>query len=429
MSSDSQIICEFVPPPEPLVPPPEPPPVRRGWPKTAWGVILLIVAFIVTSHYLPVKQLIARIVRGRVSEEQPVVTKTEPAPSNTILALRMQGQLLVAFYNWTQRSDPQYFQSALALDNGPPVQRLSVAVLAGELGSPVKALEQLAELRDEHASNDIALTVTEEETLKTLNQLYIDYDKDRLDAPSVSPEDKAALRAELGWFGDLALAPPGAPVAVRDAVLKPANRFTVALLGGTSAALILAFIGLLGLFLMLLLGLLGYLRGCLQRNAPPVCAVPGHHHLRCGKLGTSKQLIVPADRPASVLEQMVGDPSGEPALQLIHVVESELLNPRPQFRRGIPLLLVGFIAPDRNISRRKKSHDLVEHIIDELQGLIVRVQQPRADPPVRPHGRALAGHAEPRIGSHRGLRMSGEIDLRHDGDEAGGGILHDVAHL
>jgi membrane protease YdiL (CAAX protease family) len=229
-------------------------------------VILLIVAFIVTSHYLPVKQLIARIVRGRVSEEQPVVTKTEPAPSNTILALRMQGQLLVAFYNWTQRSDPQYFQSALALDNGPPVQRLSVAVLAGELGSPVKALEQLAELRDEHASNDIALTVTEEETLKTLNQLYIDYDKDRLDAPSVSPEDKAALRAELGWFGDLALAPPGAPVAVRDAVLKPANRFTVALLGGTSAALILAFIGLLGLFLMLLLGLLGYLRGCLQRG-------------------------------------------------------------------------------------------------------------------------------------------------------------------
>jgi membrane protease YdiL (CAAX protease family) len=225
------------------------------------------VAFIVTSHYLPVRQVVARIVRGRVIEQPPVVTKSEPAPLNTTLALRMQGQLLVAFYNWTQRSDPQYFQSAVALDNGPPVQRLSVAVLAGELGSPVKALEQLAKLREAQASSDIAFTPQEEETLKTLTQLYTDYDKDRLDAPSVNSEDKAALRSELGWFGDLALAPPGAPASEREAVLKPANRFTVALLGGTGTALSLSFIGLLGLLLMLLLGLLGYLRGFLQRGS------------------------------------------------------------------------------------------------------------------------------------------------------------------
>jgi membrane protease YdiL (CAAX protease family) len=274
MSSDSQIIREFIPPPEPLVPvpeplvpPPESPPARRGWPKTAWGVILLIVTFIVTSHYLPVKQVIARIIRGRANEDPPVVTKSEPAPSNATLALRMQGQLLVAFFNWTQRSDPQYLQSALALDSGPPLQRLSVAVLAGELGSPVKALEQLAKLKDEQASNDIVLTLQEEETLKTLTQLYTDLNNDRWDAPSVNSEDKAALRAELGWFGDLALAPPGAPAAEREAVLKSAYRFTIALLGGTGTALTLCFIGLLGLFLMLLLGLLGYLRGCLQRGS------------------------------------------------------------------------------------------------------------------------------------------------------------------
>src|SRR5262245_60831407 len=122
MSSDSQIIREFVPPPEPLVPPPDPhvpppelPPVRRGWPKTAWGMILVIVTIIVVSHYLPIREIIVRLLPQKEAE-QPHSETPEDAPSIVSPEVRLQGQILVGLYNWTGRSDTVYYANAAALD-------------------------------------------------------------------------------------------------------------------------------------------------------------------------------------------------------------------------------------------------------------------------------------------------------------------------
>ena len=67
------------------------------------------------------------------------------------------------------------------------------------------------------------------------------------------------------------------------------------------------------------------------------------------------------------------------------------------------LLLVRFVATDGDVSRGEEAHHLVEYVLYELQCLLVGFQQPGTDPPVRPHGRALAGHAEPWIRGHRRL--------------------------
>jgi membrane protease YdiL (CAAX protease family) len=74
--------------------------------------------------------------------------------------------------------------------------------------------------------------------------------------------ERDRLRRDLGWFGELALAPPGTPdETARAAALRPAKRTAWALLAGVSLVLLLGAVGCAGLTALLVLLLLGRLRG------------------------------------------------------------------------------------------------------------------------------------------------------------------------
>src|SRR5205823_11772087 len=89
------------------------------------------------------------------------------------------------------------------------MQRLYHVVLAGEIAGPEEARRQLDALdRDLRAANHKP-TPAEERLRDILTRLYGDYARGRLDRPSLTAADRTFLRAELGWFGALALAPAG----------------------------------------------------------------------------------------------------------------------------------------------------------------------------------------------------------------------------
>ena len=70
-----------------------------------------------------------------------------------------------------------------------------------------------------------------------------------------------------------------------------------------------------------------------------------------------------------------------------------------------------------------------QHVLQELEGAFLDVEQGGVDAPFVEHVDLLAGHAEFRIRGHRGLRMPGGVDLRDDGDVAFRCIAHHVADL
>jgi membrane protease YdiL (CAAX protease family) len=107
-----------------------------------------------------------------------------------------------------------YEPLAKALARGPVAQRQRFAAVAGDLAGPGKALALLDEterlLRERH----LPLAGKEAELEGILRRRY--------SGVELPEAEKAALRRELGWFGELALAPAGSPG--REAVMVPARR-------------------------------------------------------------------------------------------------------------------------------------------------------------------------------------------------------------
>lgn len=88
-----------------------------------------------------------------------------------------------------------------------------------------------------------------------LTRLYEDYSRDELNAPSVTDAERERLLSELGWFGALALAPPGQASELRDETIGAAQRAaSLSLLAmGAGLAVALAGLTLLIVFAVLLL--------------------------------------------------------------------------------------------------------------------------------------------------------------------------------
>jgi len=139
-------------------------------------------------------------------------------------------------------------------------------VIAGELLGPVDARAQLAEL-----PADVVSTWTPEQMKlrQILLRLYKDYAAGRWNALSVNEAERAMLRQELGWFGELALAPAAGPdEAARAAVLAPAVRVAlIAAVVGVGFVMIAAA-GLIALFLWLVFLSSGRLRTRFQTGSP-----------------------------------------------------------------------------------------------------------------------------------------------------------------
>jgi membrane protease YdiL (CAAX protease family) len=230
----------------------------RGSALAAWCVILVVVVTVVLWQRWRTEQAAAM---GRDSRLRSNV-------------LELQGRYLVGAKAITgQRQGKALYEQAKAYDRGPFRQRLRFAVLAGELAGPREALARLKELgppplRDREQEEKTA--AKDERLRQDLLRLYEQYASDHFDSGKIlSDEEREELRSALGWFGELALAPPEAPdKAARQQVVAPARQVATGLLAGVLGGLGLALLGFIGLIVLVILLANGWVRRGFVTGSP-----------------------------------------------------------------------------------------------------------------------------------------------------------------
>jgi membrane protease YdiL (CAAX protease family) len=209
---------------------------RKGRALLAWVVIVALVCYMVWEHWN---------------------SQTEFVPGATARAnyalLEMQARILVGTKALLGDSELLYAQ-AQALNSGTIGQRLRFITIAGELGGPEKALEQLRDLKKDLQAEASQPGPEDSALMNALEQLCDDYAQGHLGAPSLSAAQRQEVRSDLGWFGELALAPAGGPdESLRQAVLGEARRTAVVLISFVFGIGLLGLAGLFGLIVLLVL--------------------------------------------------------------------------------------------------------------------------------------------------------------------------------
>jgi membrane protease YdiL (CAAX protease family) len=186
-----------------------------------------------------------------------------------LLVLEVQGRYLVGLTSFMGQKNPQIVEQIRMLNSGSIAQRLHYVVLAGELAGPPEALEGLQDIERTSRSWNIPLGTTEEAIKQDLEHLYRDYNAGRLDAPSLSQQDRDFLRSELGWFGQLALAPAGGPnTRERDQVIREARITLAVIFAAGMGGLLLAVAGLAALVVLSIYFATGRARSRLDLRQP-----------------------------------------------------------------------------------------------------------------------------------------------------------------
>lgn len=224
----------------------------RGRPLIAWVVIVLFVAGVTSLQFIR-----ARVRDSGTNDRIGVALMT------------MQGRYMVGAANFPGVSRLDLYKEAVSLNTGPIDRRLRFVTLAGELAGPAEALKQLDRLTEKLQQEQIEPTPKQELLLADLRELYIEYEAKRFEAPALSKEQRHRIQQELGWFGELALAPEGSPdTAARSAVLEPARRTVAAFVATVGGVAVLGFSGLIGLGVLVVLYLLGRLQGGMHVGQP-----------------------------------------------------------------------------------------------------------------------------------------------------------------
>ncbi len=104
--------------------------------------------------------------------------------------------------------------------------------------------------------------------------------------------------------------------------------------------------------------------------------------------------------------------------RLVLVFEALGLHPSLGLRARLPLVLRALVAADVDELAGEEGQHLLQHVLEEREGLVLHVVDVAAHAPPGAHGEPLAGVAELGVGGDGGLRVAGHLDLGHDRDEA-----------
>jgi membrane protease YdiL (CAAX protease family) len=204
----------------------------RGHPRLAWLVIAGMVAFLVYRTEL-----------------------SDPARRERLelVVMELQARLLIGAANLVpDNAKSLYRQAEQALDRGTYGQRLRFAIVAGELSGPAEASRQLQALRQFQVQGKLSPSDKQLRDAEWLERLYDHRGQQPPRPADLTDEEEAQLRRDLGWFGQLALAPPDS--AEHEALLASARRAALLLPLLVVPALMAALVGL-----MLLVALAVYL--------------------------------------------------------------------------------------------------------------------------------------------------------------------------
>ena len=193
------------------------PPRPRFYPV---AFILAIVSWLV---------IMVLMVLEALGQHEAAVEAAKPGSPESdvhILLMRSEAKRLVGIRALAAGSgsadNQQIFDQAKTLFAGSIDQRLRFVVLAGELAGPQEALNYLDKLDALVAKQGTPYNGQQQFQHDTLRELYGDYRRLRYEAPSVTDSQRAKLREELGWFGQLALVPAGLP-GFADAIVAEAG--------------------------------------------------------------------------------------------------------------------------------------------------------------------------------------------------------------
>jgi membrane protease YdiL (CAAX protease family) len=190
-------------------------PVVRGHPLFSWAVVAAVVAFILYRH---------------------VVTEATAQTRYDAVMFELQARYIVGVADILRQRNKSLLGHAETLAGHSYEQRLRFAVIAGELAGPEEALRRLHDLPDD--------TGGDEETAAALEEIYR---SEAAKPPRTVPaSDAQRVRERLGWFGELAAAPPDSSDAeARAAALRPARRTAIVLLSAGACALLGVALGAL----------------------------------------------------------------------------------------------------------------------------------------------------------------------------------------
>jgi membrane protease YdiL (CAAX protease family) len=224
----------------------ESPAPAKSWPLVAWGFIILMAGAIGWLQSLR-------------SEKRAADTEDRAG----LLMMQMQARSIVGvaelFSIPMGRTENQ--TQFKALNTGSVSRRLRAIIVQGEIDGPQKAQDLLKDLDQKIDSNQVRLADSERRLKQVLARLYVDYAKEKFEAPSLQSSDQDYLRQELGWFGDLALAPAqGSDHEARERVLAPATRTAIIMIGAIGLGLLAAAAGLFGMIFLVIFFYTGQVR-------------------------------------------------------------------------------------------------------------------------------------------------------------------------
>ncbi len=233
----------------------EPPP-SRGHPLIAWVGIIAMCA-------------LALWVQQKAVD---TVLPDDGSDPIDVVMMKIQGRHLVTSGQWVKDDrealDKLYKQYQGLLNIGSVGQRQRFVILAAELAGVEEASRVLRELDTELADPPLGdppeLTEAQAEIQGLLQALYgpeASADDPDPGSTRLTEDQRELLIKRLGWFGQLALAPPGTPdEADRKSALAPAYRVTIVLIGALILGGLVGFAGFVGLMVMGVLTLVGKVR-------------------------------------------------------------------------------------------------------------------------------------------------------------------------
>jgi membrane protease YdiL (CAAX protease family) len=176
-----------------------------------------------------------------------------------LVSMQLQARASVGLANLFRDNAPAIYQQLQTLNRGTYRQRLCFVVLAGELAGPEEARTQLQKLEETWQEHGLAPDADDAALTALLRRLY---DEQREGPAVLTDQERQRLHQELGWFGDLALAPASGPDPdARAQVLAPARRAAVANIVAALVIVLLIVVGAVFLVLLFILWMLGVLRG------------------------------------------------------------------------------------------------------------------------------------------------------------------------
>jgi membrane protease YdiL (CAAX protease family) len=176
-----------------------------------------------------------------------------------LLGVELQGKLLLGL---KELGGAESNSSQLTeINSGPLENRYCYVILVNEVQGAKEAIGELAKIQQLVA--DSAQQPSEElsQTGDTLNRLFMDYEQEAWQAPSVGSSERDALVAQLDWFGELALTVEHTADQQKRAELEQnAYMVTVVLLGVMIFGFLFFCLGCAGLLIFVVFVALGGLK-------------------------------------------------------------------------------------------------------------------------------------------------------------------------